>query len=232
MQSSVQIEIQQPTIDDIDRRRREVVEKFYEFKHSLQTRKYKLEATKQFIQFKRLADELMTWVSDKFDILKEQFLDESSNISIRKRKLHAFEVEIAAHKDLLSKLFLLYSKMELDEYFVLGNALDMYKTAERTYNELQSACQLRSEELKILSEKLTFIIEADEVIHSINNKLEDVQSKNYGNNLDEVCELQTKFRTFTKVLFIISTPSCLISPLYIYFNECLVARLFSLRHIQ
>ena len=203
MESTVQVVIQQPTIDDIDRRRREVVEKFYEFKHSLQTRKSKLEATKQFIQFKRLANELMKWVSDKFDILKEQFLDDSSNISIRKRKLQAFEVEIAAHRDLLSKLFLLYSQMEQDENFVLGNALDMYKTAEKMYNELQSACQIRSEELKILSEKLAFIIEADEVIHSISHKLEDVESKNFGSNIDEVCELQAKFKTFTKVPFVL-----------------------------
>lgn len=203
MQSNLPVATQKPTIDDIDRRRREVVEKFYEFKHSLQARKSKLEATKQFIQFKRLSDELMTWVSDKFDILKEQFLDDSSNIPIRKRKLQAFEVEIAAHNDLLSKLFLLYSKMEEDEYFVLGKAIDIYKTTESAYNELQSACQMRSEELKILSEKQTFIMEADEVIHSINLKLEDVESKFFVNGLVEVCELQAKYKTFSKVPFAI-----------------------------
>ncbi|KAI6658691.1 Spectrin alpha chain-like [Oopsacas minuta] len=193
---------QQPTIDDIDRRRREVVDKFYEFKNSLQTRKFKLEATKQFIQFKRLVDELVTWVTDKFDILKEQSLQDSSNLSIAKQKLLAFEVEIAAHQDVLSKLFQLYSRMKDDENFVLGNAKELYHTAEIKYSELQTACQLRSDELKSLSEKLQFMFDADEMILSISQKLEEVESTNYGSNLDEVCELQTKFKAFSKVCFL------------------------------
>ena len=191
--------LEQLPVDEIDRRRREVVDKFYEFKTSLHARKTKLESTKQFIQFKREVDELETWVEDKFQILKEQSFQDITNLSTIRQKLQTFEVEVYAHQEVLSKLFLFYNSMKDDKHYMSGKAFECYQIVEFQYSELQKACKQRKEELEILCERLQYMGEANEMLHASSIKLEEAESTNFGNNMDEVSELHNIFKTFSKV---------------------------------
>ena len=191
--------LEQPPVDEIDRRRREVVDKFYEFKTSLHSRKSKLESTKQFIQFKRLVDELITWVEDRFRILQELSFQDVTNLSTKRQKLQTFEVEINAHQEVLSKLYQVHASMKGDRYFMSDKAFECYQIAESQYSDLRRACQNKKEEIETLCEKLQYIGEANELLHTISIKLEEAESANFGKNMDEVSELQNTFKTFYKV---------------------------------
>ena len=192
--------IDQPPVDEIDRRRREVVDKFYEFKTSLHSRKNKLESTKQFIQFKRQVDELATWVNDKFLILKEQSFHDTTNLSTKRQKLQTFEVEINAHQEVLAKLLTFHNSMKDDPFYMSDKAFECYKDVEQQYSELRSACAQKKAELEILCERIQYVGEANEMLQAISIKLEEAESTNYGNNMVEVTELQNLFKTFSKVL--------------------------------
>ena len=108
--------LRQDSVEAIQARRVQVLERYEEFKDAARRRKDKLESAQKFQQFRRDADELEAWVNEKTRIASDESYKDRANFQVsylagtavgyssvgfvaqaKIQKHEAFEAEVAAH---------------------------------------------------------------------------------------------------------------------------------------
>lgn len=75
------------TADDIAERRKQVLDKYEQFKLLAKHRREKLEASREFQFFRRDADELETWILEKLQTASDESYRDPVNLQVRFLKL-------------------------------------------------------------------------------------------------------------------------------------------------
>lgn len=70
------------TADDIADRRKQVLDKYEQFKHLAKQRREKLEASREFQFFRRDADELETWILEKLQTASDESYRDPVNLQV------------------------------------------------------------------------------------------------------------------------------------------------------
>ena len=65
-------------------RREKVLERYQGFKEAARLRREKLEGARKFQQFRRDADELGSWISEKVQLLSDVEYQDRSNLQVRR----------------------------------------------------------------------------------------------------------------------------------------------------
>lgn len=69
--------------EDVKVKRVQVLAKYQGFKEAAKQRRERLEGAKRFHQFKRDADELEAWISEKLQLVSEESLKERANLQVK-----------------------------------------------------------------------------------------------------------------------------------------------------
>lgn len=67
---------------DVKLKRDQVLAKYQGFKDAAKLRRERLEGAKKFHQFKRDADELEAWISEKLQLVSEESLKDRANLQV------------------------------------------------------------------------------------------------------------------------------------------------------
>lgn len=70
---------------DVRVRREQVLSKYEGFKEAARKRREKLEGAKRFQQFRRSADELEAWVTEKMQIVSDESHKDRTNLQVSER---------------------------------------------------------------------------------------------------------------------------------------------------
>ncbi|KAJ8038539.1 Spectrin alpha chain, non-erythrocytic 1 [Holothuria leucospilota] len=92
------------TAEDIQERRKYVLDKYEQFKLLAKARREKLEASRQFQFFRRDADELETWILEKLQTASDESYRDPVNLQAKLQKHQAFEAEVHAHSKYIEQL--------------------------------------------------------------------------------------------------------------------------------
>lgn len=87
------------TVEDIQERREQVLNRYGEFKQEARNKREKLEDSRRFQYFKRDADELESWINEKLQAASDESYKDSTNLQAKIQKHQAFEAEVAAHSN-------------------------------------------------------------------------------------------------------------------------------------
>ena len=85
--------------DDIDSKKKEVLERWGELKEALIRKRSKLGESQTLQQFSRDADEIENWMMEKLQLAEEESYKDPANIQSKHQKHQAFEAELAANSD-------------------------------------------------------------------------------------------------------------------------------------
>lgn len=92
------------TAEDIQARREQVLQRYELFKDAAKVRRDKLEDAKAYQLFKRDADELEAWIYEKLQTANEDSYKDTTNLQAKIQKHEAFEAEVSAHYNAITKL--------------------------------------------------------------------------------------------------------------------------------
>lgn len=70
------------TVEDIQDRREQVLNRFANFKEAARLRRKRLEDAKRYFQFKRDADEVETWINEKLQIACDESWKDPTNLQV------------------------------------------------------------------------------------------------------------------------------------------------------
>lgn len=71
------------TVEDIQERREQVLQRFANFKDAARLRRKRLEDAKRYFQFKRDADEVETWINEKLQIACDESWQDPTNLQVK-----------------------------------------------------------------------------------------------------------------------------------------------------
>lgn len=71
------------TVEDIQERREQVLQRYADFKESARLRRKRLEDAKRYFQFKRDADEVETWINEKLQIACDESWKDPTNLQVK-----------------------------------------------------------------------------------------------------------------------------------------------------
>lgn len=89
---------------EVEQRRTNVLEKYAKVKLITQQRRARLEDARKFQQFKRDAEELEAWITEKMLIAADESYKDPTNLPGKIQKHHTFEAEVSAHNKTLKTL--------------------------------------------------------------------------------------------------------------------------------
>lgn len=87
------------TVEDIQERRDQVLNRYGEFKSEARAKREKLEDSRRYQYFKRDADELESWIYEKLQAASDESYKDCTNLQAKIQKHQAFEAEVAAHSN-------------------------------------------------------------------------------------------------------------------------------------
>lgn len=80
--AGVVLQLKKKNSDDVKVKRDLVLAKYQGFKDAAKQRRERLEGAKKFHQFKRDADELEAWISEKLRLVSEESLKDRANLQV------------------------------------------------------------------------------------------------------------------------------------------------------
>ncbi len=75
--------VPKPKTEDVKSKRDQVLSRYQGFKDAAKQRRERLEGARKFQQFKRDADELEAWISEKLQLVSEESLKGRVNLQVR-----------------------------------------------------------------------------------------------------------------------------------------------------
>ena len=188
-------------IAGIVHRRRQVVDKFYDFKSSIQSKKLLLESTKQYMNYKRIVDELLAWMSDKLILVKETYNPDIGDNSVKIQKLQVMEAEITAHKEVILKISKICNEMKSEGHYNSDQAVALLDKVHANYAQLLDECKQCRGLVSSHLENEEILRNIDDINTIIQTKFEEAQSPFFASNIDEVKLLSNNFKGFLQVVF-------------------------------
>ena len=77
------------TVEDIQERREQVLQRYTDFKEAARLRRRRLEDAKRYFQFKRDADEVETWINEKLQIACDESYKDPTNLQVKSYDIKA-----------------------------------------------------------------------------------------------------------------------------------------------
>jgi spectrin alpha len=81
------------TVEDIERRREQVLRRYAEFKEATRLKRLRLEEAKRYHQWKRDVDECEIWINEKLQIASDESFKDATNLQVLFCKI--YEIFIA-----------------------------------------------------------------------------------------------------------------------------------------
>ncbi|KAK6636692.1 hypothetical protein RUM43_010354 [Polyplax serrata] len=186
------------TVEDIQERRDQVLNRYGEFKSEARAKREKLEDSRRYQYFKRDADELESWIHEKLQAASDESYKDCTNLQAKIQKHQAFEAEVAAHSNAIVVLDNAGQEMIQQNHFAS-------KTIKKRLDDLHALWELLLSRLAEKGMKLNqalvlvqFFRQCDEVMFWINDKETFVTTDEFGDDLEHVEVLQRKFDEFQK----------------------------------
>lgn len=92
------------TVEDIQNRRNQVLGRYEQFQTKTHQKRSLLEDARRFQYFKRDGDELESWILEKLQAASDENYKDPINLQAKIQKHQAFEAEVAAHADAITRL--------------------------------------------------------------------------------------------------------------------------------
>lgn len=71
------------TVEDIQNRRQQVLERYSYFKAATSARRKRLEDAKRYFQFRRDADEVEVWINERIQTASEESFKDPTNLQVK-----------------------------------------------------------------------------------------------------------------------------------------------------
>ena len=75
------------TVEDIERRREQVLRRYAEFKEATRLKRLRLEEAKRYHQWKRDVDECEIWINEKLQIASDESFKDATNLQVSSFKI-------------------------------------------------------------------------------------------------------------------------------------------------
>lgn len=76
------------TVEDIERRRAQVLRRYAEFKEATRLKRLRLEEAKRYHQWKRDVDECEIWINEKLQIASDESFKDATNLKVQYFKFY------------------------------------------------------------------------------------------------------------------------------------------------
>jgi spectrin alpha len=188
------------TPEDIQARRDQVLGRYAAFKDATKQRRQRLEDARRYMYFKRDADELESWITEKLQTASDESYRDPTNLQAKIQKHQAFEAEIAAHANSLDALDKSGAEMIDDNHFASEIIKERLEELHRLWDLLLKRLREKGLKLQQALRLIQFMRECDKLMFWISDKEAFVTSDEFGQDLEHVEVLQKKFDEFQKDL--------------------------------
>ncbi|KAL0276367.1 UNVERIFIED_CONTAM: hypothetical protein PYX00_003957 [Menopon gallinae] len=186
------------TVEDIQERREQVLNRYGEFRSETRAKREKLEDSRRFQYFKRDADELESWINEKLQAASDESYKDSTNLQAKIQKHQAFEAEVAAHSNAIVVLDNTGQEMIKQNHFASSTIKKRLEDLHALWELLLSRLAEKGMKLNQALILVQFFRQCDEVMFWINDKETFVTTDEFGDDLEHVEVLQRKFDEFQK----------------------------------
>jgi len=188
------------TVEDIQNRRDTVLNRYENFVKGTHNKRSLLEDSKRFQYFKRDADELELWISEKLQTASDESYKDPTNLQAKIQKHDAFVSEVNAHANAIILLDEVGNDMIKDEHFnsqIIKERLDQLHKLWNLLLEKLKDKSLRFQKALLLGK---FLRKCEDVQLWIADKVNYVSNEEIGRDLEDVEVLRRKFDEFKKDL--------------------------------
>ncbi|EEB17271.1 Spectrin alpha chain, putative [Pediculus humanus corporis] len=186
------------TVEDIQERRDQVLNRYGEFKSEARAKREKLEDSRRYQYFKRDADELESWIYEKLQAASDESYKDCTNLQAKIQKHQAFEAEVAAHSNAIVVLDNTGQEMIQQNHFASDTIKKRLDDLHALWELLLSRLAEKGMKLNQALVLVQFFRQCDEVMFWINDKETFVTTDEFGDDLEHVEVLQRKFDEFQK----------------------------------
>lgn len=186
------------SVEDIQDRREQVLDRYSQFKAAARSKRDKLEDSRRFQYFKRDADELESWIYEKLQAASDESYKDPTNLQAKIQKHQAFEAEVAAHSNAIVALDNTGLEMINQGHFASEIIKHRLDELHRLWKLLLSRLADKGLKLQQALVLVQFLRQCDEVMFWINDKEAFVITDEFGLDLEHVEVLQRKFDEFQK----------------------------------
>eukprot|EP00117_Sycon_ciliatum_P010415 scpid4432/ scgid12327/ Spectrin alpha chain, brain; Alpha-II spectrin; Fodrin alpha chain; Spectrin, non-erythroid alpha chain len=188
------------TAEDIQARRDQVLARYQKFKAAAEQRRGKLQDALRLQQFRRDADELEGWISEKLQTASDEAYKDTTNLQGKLQKHAAFEAEVTAHTNTIDALNSSGMSMIDQSHFASDDIKKRLDSIAQLWQLLLDKLAERGRKLRDAQKRVHFLREVDEVASWIADKEPIAASDEFGKDLEHVEVLQKKFDDFQKDL--------------------------------
>ncbi|XP_037044978.1 spectrin alpha chain isoform X3 [Bradysia coprophila] len=186
------------TVEDIQERREQVLNRYNEFKVETRQKRERLEDSRRFQYFKRDADELESWIHEKLQAASEESYRDPTNLQAKIQKHQAFEAEVSAHSQAIVSLDNSGQEMINQHHFESETIQRRLDELHRLWELLLSRLAEKGLKLQQALVLVQFLRQCEEVMFWIKDKETFVTADEFGHDLEHVEVLQRKFDEFQK----------------------------------
>ncbi|XP_018608375.1 spectrin alpha chain, non-erythrocytic 1-like isoform X4 [Scleropages formosus] len=184
------------TADDIQERRKQVLDRYQRFKELSSQRRHKLEDSYRFQYFRRDADELEKWILEKLQVASDENYKDPTNLQGKLQKHQAFEAEVQANAGAIVRLDETGNQMISEGHFASETIRTRLEELHRLWELLLLRTQEKGERMLQAQKLVQYLRECEETLDWINDKEAIVTSEELGQDLEHVEVLQKKFEEF------------------------------------
>eukprot|EP00794_Sanderia_malayensis_P015984 gene15984-17594_t len=188
------------TVEDIQNRRSQVLQRYADFKAATLARRKRLEDAKRYFQFKRDADEVEAWINERLQTASDESFKDSTNLQVKLQKHAAFEAEIQANRYMLEAVDESGNAMVTDQHDQSQYVSVRLEELHRLWDLLLERSAYKQKMLIFTQRRVNFVLEINEIISWISEKESGCKPQEELRDLEHVEVLQKKFDDFQKEL--------------------------------
>lgn len=186
------------TVEDIQKRRNEVLGRYDDFRNIVVEKHSKLHEARRFQYFRRDADELESWIYEKLQTASDESWKDSSNLQAKIQKHEAFGAEVRAHYKVVQDLDAEGNDMIQKEHYESSQIQRRLDEIHRLWEQLMIKLRDKGIRLQQAQTLVIFIRHYDEVMFWIKDREGMLLTDDVGRDLEHVEMLQRNFEEFQK----------------------------------
>eukprot|EP00054_Salpingoeca_dolichothecata_P021566 m.138309 g.138309 ORF g.138309 m.138309 type:complete len:2442 (+) comp24033_c0_seq6:296-7621(+) len=159
-------------------------------------RRNKLEASQQYYQLVRDAEEMESWIAEQLQVATDDSHKDSTNLKGKLNKHQAFATEVAARKSQIETINTRGQEMIKNRHHASQEIRRRLNDLSARYDTLNTASQSKGAKLADALKFLEFNLEVEEVESYLEEKSQIISSDDVGQDLEDVIILQKKFDEF------------------------------------
>ncbi|XP_065647133.1 spectrin alpha chain, non-erythrocytic 1 isoform X2 [Hydra vulgaris] len=188
------------TVEDIQKRREQVLRRYGDFKQATKERRKRLEDAKLLCQFKRDSDEVEVWIEEKIKVASDQSFKEPINLQVKLQKHTTFEAEVKAHLFMIETIESKGMVMVNENHYASDYVIKRIDELKLLWSLLLQQSQEKSYMLLCTQSRVNILFQIDELLYWIIGKESIVAEEEPIRDLEHVQLLQKNFDAFHKDL--------------------------------